>query len=256
MTAEDQHDEKREAGERIVTLLRHLFHNKFCPMNDVTEDQKGGVLPAYFYGWLHKHMILMNTDTECEAAGVSLADWSNLVDIVDGGGAVEQLVQQWYTIVLSTRPQPKHPLQSLNMIVVATWEDKTISITQSFLSKEMIQNETGFNDPLTAAIMAHNFRTLLAMIVKNGLDKLHDSSQDYRFTSPAPEDPYDVTMGLILKHIPQLKPELQEPVRNFMRLAQQCIRPPVPKHLVEAYAARKKQAEAKAIGKPQGGWNT
>ena len=120
----------------------------------------------------------------------------------------------------------------------------------------MIDNATGFNDALTAAIMAHNFRTLLGMVVENGLDKLHDASQEYRFTSPAPEDPYDVTMGLILKHIPQLKPELQEPVKNFMRLAQQCIRPPVPKHIVEAYAARKKQSEAKASGKPTGGWNT
>jgi len=253
--------EKRNRDENLVVLFRHLYHNKFCPDENVADEQKTKVLAAYYCGWLDKHMTLMDPATECEAAGVDDEIWQFALNLISSGSAPESLFGVWYSIVIPDRPDPKHALQSINLICNMTFADGSISTSQAFVSREMFDGPV-FNDHIVAGIVRNNMRAVLDAMVEQGLDKLWEQAQKNPFTSPAPEDPFHVFMGWCIKHMVggepppgQLRPDLKPAVLNYIRLAQQCIRPPIPEHYVSAWKARQAQAAAKEAGKPRGGWD-
>lgn len=264
LTKQGTPDPKRSRDEKLVLLLRHLFHGKFCEAENVPPEKRAEILPAFFCGWLDANTNLMDPHEECEAAGVEADTWEHMSNVIASGAAPEAMFGVWYSICMPAR-ETKHELHDINVVVNLTWSDKTISTLQAFVSREMFENDEGFTDHIVAGILRNNMRALLDRMVAEGLDKLHDESQKANtFTSVAPEDPFEVLMGWIIKHmlrgepIPpghKLKPELVKPVENYMRLAQQCIRMPIPKHIVDGFKARQRQLEGKEAGKPRGGWD-
>lgn len=257
----DTHDDGQPTPEQVNSelacrLLAHVFHEKFCVQEEIADAQKSGVLPAYFFGWCHKHMDLMSKDDVCHEANVGPDIWDGVMTLLHSGLAAEQTAQVWYQVVLGRRPNPKVPVATINMIVNVTFDDGSVLCSQRFVSKEMVDDiANGLNDPIALSVLSYNLKGMVEQLAAQGLDSLHADAKKYAWTSQEPEDPYDVAMGLILSNIPQLKPGLQDPVKNFMRLAQQCIRPPIPPHVLQAYRGRMMKAKAVADGKPRGGWN-
>jgi hypothetical protein len=255
---QDSKDDKpvpQNQTERAVHLLRHLFHTEFCVEEDVPQDKKIDVEPFYFCGWLDKHMGMMDGEAACEIAKVPYSTWDFVRAMVDKGTAPEALFQVWYSIVLSDRPDPAHKLTSINIVTNLTYADGTISTTQAFMTRDMLEGPD-FNDNIVASIMRSNMRAMLVSMMKLGLDGLYEKSKENIFTSPEPEDPFDVMMGLMIKHlVPQLKPALQPAVKTYVRLAQQLIRPVLPPEVVAQLRARAEKNKGKEAGKPRGGWD-
>lgn len=244
-------DEAKRRTEECVKLLRRFFHVHYCPDTDIAQAQKPQVLPAYFCGWCDKHMVLLDADAECEAAEVPRDTWEYLTDLFASGVAPERIQSIWYLICLSDRPKPGHDLKAINVFAMLTWADGTISPVQAYMTGEMIQTPgQGFTDDLVAQIISGNARALVEQIASEPLDVQHDKASAVRYRSAAPEDAYEVMMGLIMSNIPKLKPELQDPVRNYMRLAQAIIRPVVPAQAYRAFKARGGQDK-----KLTGGWD-
>lgn len=247
--------EAQERSENIVKLLRVLFHGDFCEEQEIAPHQKVSVLPVFFCGWLHKHMDLRSGEPECEQAQVPHETWEQLKTILDNGIAVEQLAPVWYTIVLSDRPKPLHQLKSIQSLILLTWLDGTISPLNVFVTGEMVQTpDKCFTDDLVAQILRNNTQGLVQKIAEMPLDQAHDGASTLRFKSTDPNDPdaYEVFGGLILKVLPQIKAELREPVRNYLRLFQSIVRPVVPAEVLRQYQAR----QARENNQPAtGGWD-
>lgn len=255
-SATGNEDEARGRNEAVVALFVHLFHDVFSPEFQVSEAAKPTVAPAIFFGWAHKFFETAYDPLPLqEAAKTTPEAWATAVDLVNGGGAVEAMRQVWFQIVLARRPKPTRELHSINVMVGLTWSDKTLGLMQMFISKEMISGAKPFDDALATALIDYNARQLVTRIAASGLDAQYTEAAKTRVTGPEPEDPFEVCMGLLLKFIPQLKPALQEPVKNYMRFAQQMIRPPIPASIIQQYQAELRRAEAADAGRPAGGWN-
>lgn len=255
----DAKDESRslppDQTERAVVLLRHLFHNKFCVLDNIPPERKIDVLPVYFCGWLDKHMSEMEAEVECTAAGVPVMTWVNVREMLDRGTAPEALFSVWYAIVLSDRPDPVHALKLINIIVNFTYEDGTISTTQAVMSREMIEGP-GFNDNVVASMLRSNMRAMLEAMMRQGLDKLHDQGARNVFVSVEPEDPLEVLLGGVVKLvIPKIKPALQAPVMLYVKFIEQLIRPKLSPEAAAQVKARQQKAQDERTGKPRGGWD-
>ncbi len=255
---------KRDRDENLVRLFGHLFHEHFCAAENIPPQKKMHVLAAFFCGWCDRNMLLMDAEDVCAKADVPAETWEHARTLIEGGTAPESLYGVWYSIVLSDRPPPERTVTSINMVTNLTYSDGTISTTCSFISREMFDNDAGFSDHIVAGILRNSARQMLDKMMEEGVDGLWKEAQKNKFTSPEPEDPFEVLMGWIIKHLVggepvppghKLKPALRDPVMRYMRLAQQCIRPPIPKQVIDAFKARQRQAEAKEQGKPRGGWD-
>jgi hypothetical protein len=246
--------------EATVLLLRSLFHGKFCPDEKVEDDAKGLVLPTYFCGWLDHNMPLMDPATECEAAGVGTDVWEFVRSVLDSGVAVERFAKIWYVVCLGHRPTPKHALEKIVLNMVLHWSDGVIIPIQVFVSAVMLEEGQKFNDGVVASIVSKNCLAFTQAVVTQGLDGMHDGGKNYR--GDTPEDPFEVMMGLLIKlGIPKVRPELQKPVEDYMRLAQGMIRPVIPPEVMAALEAKKRQWQAQRrrqgqIDQVRGGWDS
>ena len=254
----------RKRDEDVLALLRVIFHDEFCKTEQVSEAQKVMILPAYFYGWLDSNANSLEIDcyaeSLCEKAGVEYETWHNLMEIVSGGLAVEKLANLWYAIVLSTRPDTGLKITSINIVMNVTFEDKSISTTQALVTQEMI-GATKMDDAATFTTLKQLLDNIMTSTVVTGVAGLHAEAQRNVFVSPAQEDPYDVIMGFILKHLIQghpcdgkLKPELVAPVVNYFNLIRQMIRPKLAANVMSEYR-RREAAKNSEIKSPTGGWN-
>lgn len=249
-----QPDPQQQRDENAVKLFRRLFHTEFCEAENIQQPEKPEVLPGFFYSWLDKEMPTMDQEEICRDAGVDEETWHFVRQLLDSGTAVEATRSIWYLIVLGDRPDPKAELRTINIMFNLTFSDGTISTSQGFISREMLDGP-GFNDAMTITVLANTTRQLIEKVAAAPIDELHQQAQKNVFTSSAPEDPFEVMMGVFLKHmLPNIKPEMQKACENYMRLAQQCIRPPIPAHILSAFKQRQEADKAKALGKPRGGW--
>jgi hypothetical protein len=239
--------------ESVVKLLAHVFHGRFVRDANVPQAQKGHVAPAYFCGWLDEHASEFDPEEVCREAGVDVEIWQFVRQMLESGMAPERLSQVWYAIVLSDRPLPKYPLDRINLVMLLTWADGSVMPVQVVVSREMMDQGPGFNDGLVASIVSKNVVAFRDAIVDDGLDGLHDKPTTVNYRGSTPEDPFDVFMGLLVKFIPQLRPELQKPVRDYKLLAQGIIRPVLPPAVMQALEAKKRQWQNK--GRAAGGWD-
>lgn len=256
--------------EAMVDLMAHLFHKKFWPefSERVAKEQPGPLskirvpMPG-FYEWCIGTLSFLDAEDVCAAADVSTEAWENVRAILESPGAAKFINDAWWFIVLADRPPSAVRLSSINVNVTLTYEDGVIANHQVFVPVSILPgavSESGFTDAMTVSALAVNFHEILHTIASRGLDKSHDMSRSIVYKAPAgvPEDPYEVFMGLVLKGLPQIKPELQEGVRNYMRLAQGAIRPVIPQGAAEAARIANEQRERSRMAseprKDQGGW--
>jgi len=244
---------QQELHENLVVLLQHLFHQKFCPAEEIDAQKRAHIMPVYFYGWLDKHMNMMNAEEECAAAGVSLDTWHVLEEIVNSGVAVERTFQVWYTVVLAHRPQPKVDLERCTVTMQLHYADGTITPIQVMLDRRLIEGP-GFTDGLIAAQLTRHMQAFISEILESGLDGLRKKGKNYR--GGTPEDPFEVMMGLMLKHmIPKLQPEYRQPVEDYVRYAQAILRPVVPPEMIAHFEREKAKSEPQPEGPARGGWD-
>lgn len=261
MAQDTKEPNNQDRDENAVKLLRVLFHDVFCPAEDIPDEKKPTVLPVYFYGWLDKHWIELDQEELSTKAGTEADTWHFVRQVIDSGTAPEATNGIWYTIILAGKPKPDVEVASINVVCNVTFADKSISTTQGFVCREMFTGP-GFDDALFITVARNVMKQVLESMMTSGLAGLHKEAEKNQFTSQHPNDPFEVLMGWVIKHmirsepIPgKLDPLLVKPVETYMRLAQQCIRPPIPEHIISSFKARQVQAEAKERGKVRGGWN-
>lgn len=240
-----------DRDEKVVKLLGYLFHGPYVEEMKIPQGKKGFVLPAHFCGWLDSRMRLMDGSDVSEKAGVERDVWDFAVEMLASGLAPERIYQVWYNIALGDRPVPRHNLEKINLVMLLTWDDGTIMPVQVFVTREMLEDGKKFTDGLVASIMSKNSVIMPNAVAEDGLDGLHDKGTNYRGTTA--EDPFDVFMGLLVKFIPQLRPEFQKPVTDYKLLAQGIIRPLLPPEVRAQLEARKRRWQSG--GRPVGGWD-
>lgn len=238
---------QQERDEQLCKLMFHLFHNKFCPAENIPQEQKGHVMPVYFMGWMDNQLDLLDPATECEAAQVDYSAWEFLSEMVRGGVGPERLTGIWPNVTLGDRPIPQHKLKSVTWNLILQYEDGTIFPAQIHASQEMLDGP-GFADSTVAMILTSRFKEFIEPLVDMGLDGLHDRGESY-----GGDYPFEVLMGAMLQVIPQLKPELHAHLKGYMRLCQAMLRPPIPPEVRAAMEAKKRQAANP--GKALGGWD-
>lgn len=261
MASDTREPNNQDRDENAVKLLRVLFHDVFCPAEGVQDDRKPQVLPVYFYGWLDKHWTEFDQDDLSRKAGTDEETWAFVRRLLESGQAPEATGGIWYTVVLAGRPKPAVEVASVNLVCNVTFADKSISTAQAFVSREMFDGP-GFDDALFFTVLRNLMKQVIESMMGSGLTGLHQEAAKNQFTSQHPNDPFEVLMGWVIKHMlrgepmpGKLSPELVKPVETYMRLAQQCIRPPIPAHIINQFRARQQQADAKEQGKVRGGWN-
>jgi hypothetical protein len=264
-------DRAADNTERIVHLLRRMFHVHFCDKESVPQEMKPKVEPFYFCGWLDRHLGEYDQVTECDAAKVPHKTWDIVKTMCDRGMMPEQIYPVWYAIVLSDRGEPKNPVKDVNIVLNVTYQDGTIATTQAFMSQEMLGEGSKFNDAVLFSMIRSNITGILQSMAALGIDAMHaQSAADNTFTHPT-QDPYDLMMGFLVKFLlkgepfPQsqdgtpaaykMEPNLHKAVTTYVRLAQQLIRPKLPPHAVAAIKRKQMLSQAESAGKPRGGWD-
>ena len=244
---------QQERDEHTVKLLKYLFHEKFVPEEKIAPANAGFVMPLYFFGWLDKHMALMNGEEICAALEISYDIWVFVREVVESGTAIERMHQVWYNVSLGNRPQAKHKLEKMNLVMLLTWADGTILPVQVFVSQEMLSDGLSFTDGHIASLIAKNSQQFTQAVIQDGLDGLHDRGKNYRGATQ--EDPFEVCMGLLISPIKYntLREDLKPCVEMYARLLQGIVRPVLPPEIKAAIEAQKRQAGNP--GKALGGWD-
>lgn len=230
--------------ERLVLLMTHLFHDHFCPEEDVPEWKKGFVLPSYFMGWADAKMGLWSGPDLCEAAGVSCETWDEFVELVSGGVGPERVTSVWPLVTLGRRPAPRHRLKNLTWVLLLEWEDGVVFPVQIHVRADMLGGQN-FTDGTVGMILASHFKQFLECVVGDGLDKLREQGRNY-----GGEDVFNVLMGAFLRIIPQLKPELRERLEDYARLIRGVFQPPDPREVHKAQERLRRPS-----GGAVGGWD-
>jgi len=246
--------------ESTVRLLGHLFHTKFKESDpQITDATAGQVLPVYFLGWLDANMILLDPAIECEAAGVPYEIWEFTKEIVSNPAGVERITPLWPYITIGNRSAPEHKLKSLTWNMLLEWEDGVMLPIQLHVNQVMV-DEKIFDDATVASILTSRAQIFSNAVIEQGLDGLHAQGQSY-----GGEQPFNVLMGMMLQMLNgnfyrketgseepvKIKEELIPYIRDYMRLCQAMIQPPIPIEVRQALAARQ-QASGKAA---TGGWD-
>ncbi len=252
-------DENRDRDLNAAKLLRVLFHSEFCVKNSVPDGRRCLVDPQCFYDWLRDNWSSLDSRALSAEAGIAEDTWSFVQDLVLSGVAPQAAHLLWLTISLSNRELPESPVKHVNVVCNLTFADGTIATTQGSIIPEMLRGDKVFDDATLFTALRDTMRHLLDTMVASGLVDLYKDAQKYPYTSTHPNDPFEVFMGWIIRFmlrgepVPgKLAPELIKPVESYMRLAQQCIRPPVPPGLMAAMQA---ELKPKPKGDARGGWD-
>jgi hypothetical protein len=234
----DQDETQDQKNQNTVKLLRHLFR-AFLKYENINVEKSGEILPVYFYGWVAKYMAGANGFEECQTAEVHEETWHRLLEIINGGLAPERLNGLWFAICLGDRPRPKHSIKRIKLSCLIIWEDGKISPMQSIVDDIMLPVPCGFEDGLVCTILRQSVESFVRNIVEKGLDGIHDNQDCKNYRGTTPEDPFDVTMGLILTGISKLRPDLKKPVEDWMRLLQGLSRMPIPAATLAHFQAQR-----------------
>lgn len=250
---------ERPPDAHIIKLLRHLFHNCYCPAQDVPENAKHEEELVNLCSWLDDRMDTLGGEAICQELDLPYETWEYLTALVAKRHVADALRPVWFTICLSERLAPDANVRRLVVSILTTFDDGRMSINQGMLSQEMIAHYSPRFDDQTLFTGVYNnlLVPLLAGIVKDGIDGMHAKAEQNKFTSDVimEADPFDVLMGAISHIIPQLKPEYRTAVRNYANLFHQIVRPPLPDHLLHALKRKQKLEQAAEEGKTHGGWD-
>lgn len=256
--------------EQVVKYLRWVFRQYREEMSLSVEDGIG-VDCSEFCVWLVKRMDLVSLndrDNECDDVGIDVQTWEFVKTTLDLGTALSHFGPIWPAIIFGDRENPKHALDRVTSVILFTFKDGTILPSSTTMAAELTI-EGMFTDASVGIMLQNNLQQQVSKLMESGIDKLHDLGGNYRGTTP--EDPFEVMMGLLLKHcIPNIRPELQRIVLDYTRLFQGIVRPvfsPEAKAAFAkekaAYLADKARKEGKAPPedpkerkeRPRGGWS-
>jgi hypothetical protein len=233
--------------EEVARLLRHFF-DMFCDAENVPAAMRPAVVPSYFLGWLDSHVALHDKFTVCHDLSIDADIWDFVVhELLPNAAGVEMIAGIWPHITMSDRPPSQHRLRSLHLISLYTWDDGVIFPMSINITQEMVQQTQPFNDAIIGTVLTTRCREFIEVLIRYGLDGMHDMGRHY-----GGDQPFEIMMGCLLKIIPQLKPEWQASVRDYMRLCQALIRPPIPPELVAMLKAKQQQGDQP--GPIVGGW--
>lgn len=247
---------KMDRDEAAVTLFRHLFHDRFCLAEEITQAKKGQVLLSYFLGWLQSQSGLFDVGDILEKSGVDASVWDFIWTVIGSGSAVESLMPVWYAICLSDRPDPSHDLAAVHAVLLITWKDGRVMPLSSHVSQDLLAPSLKLNDGLVANIIR---RTVLSLfvgnVVEHGLDTLHDQSRDYRGTTAV--DPYEYLAGLVAKNLAgdSIPEAYRKPVADVWRLLQALFRPPIDPAIRAQIEAQRRRAAGPGGSAVTGGWD-
>lgn len=232
--------------EAIVILFSRIFHDHFCPAENIDDARKPTVLLPYFLGWLGNNRHMLDAAALCAAAEVDFDVWEEAMQFCEDPVGPERLWAVWPNVTFASRAKPLLALKKMTWNLNLEWEDGTILPIQVFVTREMIPDQT-FRDSTVAYLMTKNFMdTFFSRIADNTLDVLHGLGGKYS------EESFNVLMGTCLQVIPQLKPEYHPGLKDWMRLIQATFQPVVPP---EAKLALDQTRRAKQSSAPVGGWD-
>lgn len=234
---------------KLLLLLIFMFHERYCPEKEIIGETKRTERPGPFFRWLDSNW----PEEQPEIAGVDDATWASARELVSADAISVDGI--WLLVILGDLPPPVHGVASVNVVCNVTYEDGSISTSQSFLTKEMVQG-TDIRDAVLFTIIRNSFVAMMDSMMTKGIDKLHEQTQVNTFVGPGGEDGFEIAFGGIVKLVlPHLKPEIQPAVLTCMRLMQQCVRPRVPEQIMAAYRAQNSPKPAISPGSARGGWS-
>lgn len=211
-----------ERDGETMKLVRHFF-KMMCAEENTPPEEAVHYLPEYFLHWVRGKLPALDREAVLAAVPAKPVAWAFLTEMAEGLGGALQLLPLWPMVTLAHRGDPRHKVRRVHSVLLVTWEDGRVFPLSINLDAELLVGGA-LNDAFVAAQLHQHYKGVRAQIAEEGLDALHDKhgkdmGGDY---------PFEVLMGAFLKIIPQLKPELHEHLKGYLRLAQAIIAPPIP----------------------------
>lgn len=256
----------QERNNNVADFLAHVYHHVFVREAEIPAENRAGVLPAYFCGWLDSKRDTCDWSAMCTSLHLPVETWLFVREMLDGGLMPERIAPIWYRVIFADRPPPKKDVVGVTMTCLIDFADGVKMPVQAIILKDMVQSGA-FTDAVFASALQRMANQLAHTTALSGIDALHAMGSDYRGTTES--DPFEVFMGLFLQElIPKLQPQYREITQNYFRLFQTLVRPlrsPEQKaalakmraHWDEEAAKAKAVADGKSPGSVvSGGWET
>lgn len=212
---QQQHD----AELRI--LLTYLFQTLFCDAEKLDAEERIGVFPPFFFGWLQREAPHLSAETICIAAGVDPAVWDAAVELANDPYADHRTLPVWNLIVAAHKPAPTAKVKRLSLILLTHFDDGTMS--NIAINADQPPEAPNLTDGELAAFVAEHHRQFIRVAVDDGLDKLHAAG--YKLGG-------DETLAKVLGVFLSIKEQFPETHRRYMeayaRLCHSIICPPPP----------------------------
>lgn len=246
----DPANQKRD--EAVVRVLIHFF-KELIHDEEIPKEKRPDILIEYFLGYLQQKLAVANlaelaTELNTDESIIDLAH-----ELANDPLGSKRLAPVWTQVILHDRPLPRHPVRSLQLVCLVSWEDGALLPISVFTPAELMAGT--FTDGLMATLMMQQPRAWFDTLIEHGLDNLHD----HLANNYGDEQAFEIFMGLILRGIEQLKPEHREDAVKYMRLIQGMLRPIVPQEArIQAAAVKRQlnqsQLSSEGSGEITGGW--
>lgn len=228
-----------------LRLLRHLFERVFCVEQDIGDELRAQVLPAYFMGWLHANMPDWSAAEVCAAAGVEFATYEFVREIVEGGLGPERIKNVWWQVCMASRPPAQHKVKSVVWSLLLRYEDDAVSKVQ--VIADLPPGVEAMGDADLAGFLTENSARFVEAATGPGVDGLYAAGANYGGV-----EVFSMLMGAFVSIIPQLKEEYHARLRGAAQLATELVYPELVK-APSAQVAKMPESPYKK-GAPRGGF--
>jgi hypothetical protein len=196
-----------EGREVLVEIaLTCYFFDRMCELEHVVDARRPEVAPSYFLGWLRQHLEEESVDVaevlaKCNATQAQWENWRALFNRI----TVESLWTSWPHIALARREAPQNKLTGVQASILLKFADGRIwpLITRMATSQVAAGVLAEGN---VCACLRYYAETVVGMIVTEGLDGLHRTSDDY-----GGDKFFDPLMALVLGMLGLDKNNFKEP---------------------------------------------
>ena len=248
-----------ENGEEPLFAVFKMLFQLYLEEKGLTPLQATEVNPEHFMAWVKKLAEVglgpFGDDgfELLEELGVDEEALEAVMSMAENPMGFLRLMPIWHALVLSPRPNPKHPLESFQILCFLRWRDGRASplavFAPSFLSSD------GFTDATVCGLLLSQSQELMRHIMIDGLDGLHDDkSEQY-----GGEDSLREFLSLFQACIADLPEEKRPACLNYLRLFQSILIPPVPHELhsqIKKMSAEARQLEEDdPLDETLGGWD-
>jgi len=241
----------KQRDEETLRLIQYFFA-EMCQAEGTPPEKSVEYLPEYLLEWIFNNLGHYDRDQVKQQIGVSDLALDFLTEILRSTGGPLMLAPVWPLITMAHRGDPRHRVKLLSFSMLITWDDGVAFPVTVSLPAEMMEGGV-INDAFLGSQVAKAHGVFMRQLVEDTLDGMHD-----KYGTPMGGDyPFEVLMGSFLKIIPQLKPELHDHLKAYMRLIQSLLRPaltPQAKQRLEYLRAKRRAADQPPPDTP-GGWD-